>query len=60
MSISKKSLILALGIALPITMVGCSNDSDQPSKHTQERNRIVRSNIPKGRKEILKRWTCQW
>ena len=36
MSISKKSLILALGIALPITMVGCSNDSDQPSKHTQE------------------------
>lgn len=36
MNISKKSLILALGIALPITMVGCSNDSDQPSKHTQE------------------------
>lgn len=36
MTISKKSLILALGIALPITMVGCSNDSDQPSKHTQE------------------------
>lgn len=36
MNIPKKSLILALGIALPITMVGCSNDSDQPSKHTQE------------------------
>lgn len=32
----KKSLILSLGILLPIALVGCSNDSDQSSKHTQE------------------------
>lgn len=31
----KKSLILSLGILLPIALVGCSNDSDQSSKPTQ-------------------------
>lgn len=31
----KKSLILSLGIALSVALVGCSNDSDQTSKHIQ-------------------------
>lgn len=31
----KKLFILSLGILLPLALVGCSNDSDQPSKHTQ-------------------------
>lgn len=31
----KKLFILSLGILLPLALVGCSNDSNQPSKHTQ-------------------------